>query len=61
MTSLNLDSNSSARSKYNDSVDYSDEDAFMFKCEELVEHFKSRTVEALIKCTKLSLDLIKRR
>ncbi|XP_077975281.1 dynein axonemal heavy chain 8-like [Styela clava] len=58
---FSMDTSTSARSKYKDSVEYNDDDAFVIECEELVEYFKQRTVDALLRCTKQSLDNIKRR
>lgn len=59
--SFSMNASASSKSKYKDSVDYTDDDAFAVECEELVEYFKTRTLEALLKCTRQSLDLIKRR
>uniref|UniRef100_H2YUI8 AAA+ ATPase domain-containing protein n=1 Tax=Ciona savignyi TaxID=51511 RepID=H2YUI8_CIOSA len=58
---FNMKSSVSSKSKYKDSVDFNEDDAFAVECEELVEYFKTRTLEALLKCTRQSLDLIKRR
>ncbi|XP_078482966.1 dynein axonemal heavy chain 8 [Ciona intestinalis] len=58
---FNMESSVSSKSKYKDSVDFNEDDAFAVECEELVEYFKTRTLEALLKCTRQSLDLIKRR
>lgn len=56
-----MDNSSATRSKYKDSVEYNDDDAFAMECEELIDYFKQRTVDSLIRCTKQSLDQIKRR
>uniref|UniRef100_F6PHB9 AAA+ ATPase domain-containing protein n=1 Tax=Ciona intestinalis TaxID=7719 RepID=F6PHB9_CIOIN len=57
---FNMESSVSSKSKYKDSIDFNEDDAFAVECEELVEYFKTRTLEALLKCTRQSLDLIKR-
>ena len=44
-----------------DPSDGNEDDTFISECEELVEYFKTKTLEALLKCVRHSLDLIKRR